>query len=195
VFFPPEAWVPQPRDWPIRTQTDKRYDLSSGIGLELWERCLAAARALETVPDWERTRRVAEVGPRYGNPLIVTPRLGQGTFRIGVMDAYERACAITQEHSLPALEAAHIRPYDQGGPHAISNGVLLRADLHRLFDKGYLTITPELRLEVSGRLRAEYQNGRTYYPLHGKELKKPARRTDRPDPEFLRYHNEHVFAA
>jgi HNH endonuclease len=47
------------------------------------------------------------------------------------------------------------------------NGVLLRADLHRLFDQGYITITPQQRIEVSGRLSADYENGGAYYPLHG----------------------------
>jgi putative restriction endonuclease len=65
------------------------------------------------------------------------------------MDAYGRACAVTQEHSLPALEASHIQPYAKDGPHDVRNGVLLRADLHRPFDQGYVTITPEYRLEVS----------------------------------------------
>ena len=97
----------------------------------------------------------------------MAPRLGQGTFRVSVTDAYGRACAVTGEHSLPVLEAAHIRDYARDGPHEVRNGILMRADLHRLFDKGYLTISPEHRLEVSSRLRADYANGRSYYPLQG----------------------------
>lgn len=111
------------------------------------------------------------------------------------MDAYARACAITQEHSLPALEAAHIRPYGKRGSHDPSNGVLLRADLHRLFDKGYVTITPAYRFQVSPRLRADWKNGRAYYPLDGKEISVPKRSTDRPDAEALRWHNEAVFLS
>ena len=110
---------------------------------------------------------VREDSPRYGTPQLIQPRLGQGIFRVAVMDAYSRACAVTQEHSLPALEASHIQPYAKDGPHDVRNGVLLRADLHRLFDQGYVTITPEHRLEVSPRLKEDYQNGRSYYPLHG----------------------------
>jgi HNH endonuclease len=60
-----------------------------------------------------------------------------------------------------------IQPYAKDGPHDVRNGVLLRADLHRLFDQGYVTITPEYRLEVSPRLKEDYRNGRSYYPLHG----------------------------
>jgi HNH endonuclease len=105
--------------------------------------------------------------PRYGDSRLVQPRLGQATFRIAVLDAYGRACAVTGEHSLPALEASHIRSYAQDGPHEIRNGLLLRADLHRLFDTGYVTVTPDLRLDVSGHLRKDYNNGRSYYPLQG----------------------------
>jgi putative restriction endonuclease len=84
--------------------------------------------------------RVREETPRYGKPLLVWPRIGQGVFRIAVTDAYGRACAVTGEHSLPALEAAHIRPYAAEGLHDVANGLLLRSDLHRLFDKGYVTV-------------------------------------------------------
>jgi len=87
---------------------------------------------------------------------LIRPRLGQGAFRVSVTEAYNRACAVTQEHSLPALEAAHIRPFAKEGPHEVRNGLLLRADLHRLFEQGYLTVTPNHRLEVirrSGRYR------------------------------------------
>ena len=46
----------------------------------------------------------------------------------------------------------------------MSNGILLRSDLHKLFDVGYVTVTPELTLEVSPRLREEWHNGRETMP-------------------------------
>ena len=73
---------------------------------------------------------------RYGEPTLVLPRLGQGSFRIMVADAYERRCAITHEKTLPALEAAHIKPFSASGPHHMGNGILLRSDIHKLFDSG-----------------------------------------------------------
>jgi putative restriction endonuclease len=75
----------------------------------------------------------------------------------------------------------------------VRNGLLLRADIHRLFDRGYVTVTPELRFEVSGRLREEFENGKTYYALHGTTIRVPGPTTDRPDPALLRWHNEQVF--
>lgn len=109
------------------------------------------------------------------------------------MEAYDRACAVTTEHSLPVLEAAHIQPYAAGGPHDTANGIFLRSDLHALFDLGYLTVTDDHRLELGGRLHTDYGNGRAYELLAGKPLHVPARNTDRPAPEFLRWHQDNVF--
>ncbi len=117
-------------------------------GKSLWEQVRSR---LAGKPSHLPEKRIEETS-RYGTPTLVKLRLGQGSFRILVTDAYGRACAITEEHTLPALEAAHIKPYGDSGPHAVYNGLLLRSDVHRLFDKGYITVTPELRIEVSRRL-------------------------------------------
>jgi putative restriction endonuclease len=127
--------------------------------------------------------------------MLVRPRLGQGTFSMAVRDAYGGACAVTREHSLPVLEAAHIRPYADGGEHEVSNGLLLRSDLHRLFDRGYVTVTPDLRFRVSSRLRTEYKNGRTYYALDGSTIAVPADAFRQPDREALRWHEHERFRA
>jgi putative restriction endonuclease len=60
---------------------------------------------------------------------------------------------VTGEKTLPALEAGHIRPYAKSGPHEIRNGLLLRSDLHNLFDLGYLTVALDYRVAVSRRIR------------------------------------------
>ena len=192
VFFPRDAWVQQPRDWRDRTVSTAAYDLDTGEGRRVWDECLERSGVAISAPPGVPLV-AGPAAPRYGSPRLVAPRLGQGTFRIGVMDAYGRACAVTGEHSLPALDAVHIRAYTDHGPHEIRNGILLRADLHRLFDTGYLTVSDDLRLNVSARLRADYQNGRTYYPLHGQRLQVPDSTRDAPAEEFLRWHNEHVF--
>lgn len=195
TFFTEADWVPQPSDWRARTQSSTRYDLSAGEGARVWAECLARARQLQ--PSYMENPSVVSgpTAPRYGPATLVRPRLGQGTFRIAVMDAYNRTCAVTGEHSLPALEAAHIRSYTREGPHEVSNGLLLRADFHRLFDQGYVTISPNYRLEVSPRLKEEYQNGRSYYPFHGCELALPAADRLRPAPGYLAWHRENVYAA
>jgi putative restriction endonuclease len=195
TFFPPDLWVDGPANWPPANLRNKRYDLSVGEGRRIWEECVARAASRETAATEKEPVVVREESPRYGSPQLVRPRLGQGIFRVAVMDAYSRACAITQEHSLPALEASHIQPYAKNGPHEVRNGVLLRADLHRLFDQGYVTITPQYRLEVSPRLREDYRNGRSYYPLHGQQISMPGSADDAPNADFLRWHNEQVYRA
>ena len=137
----------------------------------------------------------AEAAARFGAPRLVRPRLGQGAFRTLVTNLYDRRCAVTGERTLPALDAAHIRPFAAGGAHAASNGLLLRRDIHSLFDAGYVTVTPKGRLEVSGRIREDYSNGRQYYALHGQSLHAPVDPAALPDPAALRWHNEETFLA
>lgn len=192
VFFPEDLWVPEPSDWKGRTQGYRYYDLESGEGQLLWERCREVARRIAERP-YAESPAVIERASRYGAPQIVLPRMGQGSFRIATLQAYERACAVTGEHSLPALEAAHIWPFGAGGQHEVSNGILLRADLHRLFDRGYITVTPELTVRVSPRLKADFHNGRSYYPFNDKPVRVPSQVVDRPNPDHLDWHSRNVF--
>jgi len=192
VFFPPELWIPQPIGWPGMTMRYKEYDLSQGEGLRVWEACLERAQGMP-LPEVDPSLSLVGAGDRFGGPTLVTPRLGQGVFRLAVTKAYDSACAVTSEHSLPALEAAHIRPYGQGGEHDVSNGLLLRSDLHRLFDRGYVTVTPDYRVEVSDRLREHFSNGKSYYPLRGQQIVVPKKALIQPDPQLLQWHNENVF--
>ena len=108
-------------------------------------------------------------------------------------DAYERACAVTNEHSLPVLEAAHIKPYSPGGEHIVSNGLLMRSDIHALFDRGYVTVTPDHRFEVSRQLKQDFDNGKSYYPFDGKRIHLPNRKADHPDLALVEWHNQHAF--
>jgi putative restriction endonuclease len=111
----------------------------------------------------------ASENARYGKPVLVAPRLGQGTFRVLVTEAYRRRCAMTTKKTLPVLEVAHIRPYAKGSENSLANGILLRSELHKLFDLGYITVNPDnRRAVVSNRIREEYENGRKYYALQGK---------------------------
>ncbi|XZQ31046.1 HNH endonuclease [Rhodobacter capsulatus] len=86
-----------------------------------------------------------------------------------------------------------MRPYADGGVHEARNGLLLRRDIHSLFDAGYVTVTPELRFEVSGRIKEEFDNGVHYYALHGKSIEMPDNPGHRPDASALTWHNENRF--
>lgn len=195
VFFAEQDWIPEPAGFSRNIVRGAGYDVSEGEGRRIWEACLDRMRAHRVPLAAEEEARWAAVaeGPRFGTPQLVRPRLGQGTFRVAVTQAYHGACAVSGEHSLPVLDVAHIRGYAEGGPHDVQNGLLLRADIHRLFDRGYVTVTPEFKFEVSQRLRQEFENGKTYYALHGHVIQLPDRGNDRPDPALLQWHNEQVF--
>ncbi len=186
VFLSREAWVMPPKDWHENIVQGKSYDLSMGEGSRVWRECQARGIGLTVAAD--RARTPVAPGARYGDYVLVKPRLGQGIFRASVIAAYGRACAITSEHSLPAIEAAHIRPFGEGGEHEVSNGLLLRSDIHRLFDRGYVGVTPDHRFVVSKQLKRDFSNGRSYYPLDGQSIHLPARPADRPSAKWLEWH-------
>src|SRR5262249_15935465 len=112
-FFDELEWITVPSSWSPNIVTFNTYDASEGDGGSLWDAVqdrLARSKipVTPTLPDQAR----------YGTPTLIRPRLGQGAFRIIVTDAYRRRCAITGERTLPALEAAHIKPFAEGGSHA-----------------------------------------------------------------------------
>jgi putative restriction endonuclease len=196
-FLPERDWIPIPSDWKTNIVRGKTYDTSELIGADLWDSvkyALHAGQAITTAN--EQPILVAEEAGRYGAEYLTRSRLGQGAFRVLVTDAYSRRCAITNEKTLPVLQAAHIKPFMEFGPNRVDNGLLLRSDLHILFDQGFLTVTEDLHVEVSSRIKEEYQNGRDYYALHGKQLQVlPSRDADLPSREFLAWHNSNVYSG
>lgn len=185
-FFAESDWLPAPRSWARNIVSFKGYSTDDAEGIALWN---AVYERMER----SRSELLMRGPDRYGEPQLIRPRLGQGAFRLVVTDIYERRCAVTQERTLPALEAAHIRPYADGGEHEPSNGLLLRRDIHGLFDRGYVTVTPDLRFEVSRRIKEEFENGRHYYALHGQKIALPKEPRQYPDPIALEWHNENRY--
>lgn len=185
-FFDEPDWIQVPDDFDKNIVQGKTYDLKSSRGRALWDEVLLRLRG--------GSERVGEPkAPPYGDPVLVRQRLGQGTFRVIVTDIYERKCAVTGEKALPALEAAHIRPVSEGGLHRINNGLLLRSDLHRLFDRGYVTVAPDYRFRASRKLKDDFHNGEEYLRLHGTTLWLPSSHEDRPQRELLEWHADTVF--
>jgi putative restriction endonuclease len=184
-FWPIEKWIEAPDDWSGNIVRGRYYDSRVSEGARLWT--LVEVRQ-------EDSRIIHEASARYGEPTLVKPRLGQGAFRVVVTDAYQRRCAITGESTLPVLEAAHILPFAEQGPNEVANGLLLRSDFHKLFDLGLVTVTPELSIEISPKIREQWFNGKAYNRLHGQPLANvPGEAAHRPAPDYLRWHNENCF--
>lgn len=185
-FWPREQWLPVPVNFAKTIVQGKGYRTDEPDGRSLWD---AVAERLTMDAAHQPASPIIEL-PRYGAPVLVRPRLGQGAFRLAVTDGYERRCAVSGERTLPILDAAHIRAFADGGAHDPANGLLLRTDIHRLFDLGYVTVSPDHRFEVSSRLKADFDNGRHYYALHGEPVRQPRHGAPLPSPEALRWHRE-----
>ncbi len=190
-FFEEADWIPVPANWKSNIVQGKTYTTDEEHGQMLY---IQIRDRLSHRNDFEEYAFESHEADRYGRGQIIKPRIGQGAFRIIVTDAYGRKCAVTGEKTLPVLEAAHIKPYSREGPHDIRNGILLRKDFHTLFDRGYITVNKDLRVEVSRRIKEDYGNGRDYYAHHGdKLLILPHRKEHLPDANFLEWHNENVY--
>jgi putative restriction endonuclease len=192
VFLDPDDWIELPASFRPQNLSGSALDLDQGEGRALWTQSLERAASSAVGVGWTGEALDRE---RAGQPQLVIPRLGQGSFRLAVMDAYGGGCAITSEHSMPALEAVHIRPWSLGGQHEVSNGLPLRRDIHRLFDLGYMSARPDGRLLVSPRLQSEFANVHTYYALEDQRLARPTDPTAAPSTELLAWHSETVFRA
>lgn len=198
IFFKTEDWLSAPSDWANSIVQGKSYDSEDAIGKVLWQKVeLLLEKYLNPIStQLPQSQYLLEEpsSPAYGNSILTKVRLGQGAFRVLVTDAYSRRCSISGEKTLPVLEAAHIMPYAESGPHAIANGLLLRSDMHKLFDGGYLTITNKLKVEVSSRIKVEFENGKEYYQYHGKDLLiLPKRKIDMPSAQFIDWHNSMIY--
>lgn len=192
-FFPLDAPADQPPDFAPNLVQGKSYDLASypraDYFHELFPRLLGTVVELDLSRPWHRD------GPTYGDPRLTPQRLGQQAFQAVVLNAYDRRCAVSGDKIRPVLQAAHIRPVSAGGEHRLDNGLLLRSDVHTLFDRGYLAVDPTYRLRVSPRLREEFGNGEQFYRRAGSQIALPQYRHDRPDPEILEWHLDEVFLA
>jgi putative restriction endonuclease len=198
-FFPRHQWIPVPEDWASNIVRGKTYSTEKETGRILFEQVqerLSQPQASERLfdpshEDDQTSSTTGTQGARYGAEFTTRARLGQGSFRAVVTQSYHRRCAMTGERTLPVLEAAHIKGYAESGPHDVTNGILLRADLHKLFDKYLITITPDYHIEVSGRIREEYENGKDYYALQGKKLiVLPEKEEEYPAKQFITWHND-----
>lgn len=194
-FWPREMWIDSPKEFSRHTQQGKGFEADFGVGKEIWDSVAERLKKSAPAASDNTSATVAAINSGgHGKPQIILPRLGQGSFRMLLTEVYGKRCAITGERTLPVLDAAHIRPYNVFPRHELSNGLLLRSDLHRLFDNGYITVDPASRkVIVSKRIREEFENGRDYYRLEGTALREPIESIHRPLVDHLEYHANRVF--
>ena len=119
-------------------------------------------------------------------------------FRDRIIQAYEHPCAVCgfnvrMGNTLIALEAAHIKWHQAGGPDSEENGIALCALHHKLFDRGAFTVSPDLRIQVSDRAHGTHGFDEWLGPYHGKALRPPQRPSYYPQPTFVAWHVREVF--
>ncbi len=141
----------------------------------------AVANELEALGEFDPTN---DGDRRDWVMAAIVRRRGQAAFRQHLLEAYAGRCAITGCDAVAALEAAHIVPYRGPSAHHPANGLLLRTDLHALFDLGLLGIDEEtMTVVLAPSLRAT-----TYADLEGRPVFVPATMSQRPNPTALRLH-------
>lgn len=190
-FFDERDAIAAPADWSKNIVQGKTYRDDSPEGARMLMQ-VAARRSGFGVAEGPPAANNSDLR-MFSEPVLGRRRLGQGAFRLLVVDAYGRRCAVSGEKALPVLQSAHIRPVARGGQHRIDNGLLLRSDIHTLFDRGYVTITPAGQFMASRRLKADYDNGEPYYALEGRPVALPAEVADQPASAFLEWHNSEVY--
>ena len=193
VFWPENRWIPWGKEvgWPPNVVQGRA------------EREPANARVLRDAMVADQRGVPEDFAPSFLPFAVDERRLvlaetalreGQGAFRLRLLTSYNGQCAITGEHTEPVLDAAHIQPYRGPRSNHVQNGLLLTKEFHALFDRGYVTVTPEHIIQVSPRLKKDWQNGKRYYPYDGEPLKAvPMRVGEQPSAEALAWHNERVF--
>src|SRR5258705_3878653 len=194
IFFKEKDWIDVGKYY-SRTGIvqGKPYNLHSDQGNQLWKEIdFVLKKYLSPTKTGEENQFTLNdtEWPGYGKSIFQKVRIGQPGFRILVTDAYNRKCAVSGEKTLPVLEASHIKQYSLQGPHTISNGILLRSDLHKLFDSGYITVTSDYRVQISKKIKEEFENGREYYRYDGQRLLHlPSKEINKPSMEFIEWHN------
>ena len=195
TFFPDDLTFDPPPGFSSNVVQGKGYDMGderySRYFGDLMQMVLGVAAGLDLTQPWH------DGGPVFGDPRLAPNRLGQQGFKAVVADAYHWRCAFTGARIRPVLEAAHIRPVSPqyGGENRLDNGLLLRSDVHRMFDLGYLSVDTRYRLRVSSRLRTEFGNGEAFYAQEGTVITLPDRRSDQPNADFLQWHMDTKFKA
>lgn len=156
---------------PRNNRTNSINRIPDGVDMRILQALTQARSVARNSPQLELPLSIAA---EPSTPLIDRiqfearqARQGQGIFRKGLLVLYESRCAISDYTPNAVIDAAHIIPYSEGQDHDLGNGLLLRADLHNLFDDGLLRIEPKkLVVELSKELSKTL-----YAPLNGTALR------------------------
>ena len=163
------------RDW---GSTDKFA--SHFFGIEKGGSQEVASISIENITFDAREFLDSETDLRLFKEKVLAVREGQSNFRRELLSRYKARCCITGCAVEAVLEAAHIIPYNGIESNIGSNGLVLRSDIHTLYDRDLISVSPEMQIHVSSRLRDS-----EYFHLHGKQIMLPSENNDLPSQEYL----------
>lgn len=164
-----------------------------------WQRLSALAEELVELPifDLETPIYNGPVHRRKKTYAEISEKQARKFFRKSVIAAYEGCCCITGMKTPELLIASHIKPYyqsDKSERANPANGLLLNAFYDRAFDKGLMTVLPDLTIKISNvvdRTHADETTHKWLFGVEGMKIKRPARFA--PKRELLAYHNQYIF--
>jgi putative restriction endonuclease len=175
-----DIWSEFKNDWEkLAFESERLLESMAGLPPEAAEKALAFPEG--------RTREA-----------FVRTRINQGFFRTAVLAAYGSRCCITGLSVPQLLNASHIVPWSVDVKNRTNprNGLCLNAIHDRAFDCGLLTVTPDLKVKVSAKVKADAADKASrefLWRFEGMSIFAPQRFV--PDEMFLRYHNEHIFIS
>lgn len=155
----------------------------------------ATPKTQKVIDKWMRGSSIGRpsfnLKPIKFKKVLIEQRLGQSEFRHSLMVAYGYRCAVTSCDVKDTLQAAHIVPVSNSGQHQVNNGLLLRADIHNLFDRGLLTIDDRYVV----KLHLSVRSSPTYKSFHGKKLAiVPVSKKHKPSLKLLAQHRRIHFS-
>lgn len=185
VFLKESDWFDVPSDWSQNIVSGKSYDSMSREGerlLSLYRRYQGGGPSSEGIDSFGFSDQPA-AGYSVGQPQKV--RVGQSRFKFALLGAYDGKCAVTGCAVQSLLEAAHILPFAETMDNDVTNGILLRCDIHTLFDRGLLHVDRNYTVMLSDNFRQSNSDEKVYLELHGRKMKLPIERRHRPSVDKL----------
>lgn len=173
-----EMWAEMQSDWPAFT---------AAAEAALQEADTPAEAATETAAE-------LDLGEGRDEPTIAKSRRGQSLFRQAVLSAYRNQCALTRLSEPQLLVASHIIPWSEAPEMRLNprNGIALNALHDKAFDRGLITFTDDLRLQISPALQADSEFANlAFQTREGHQLAIPDKFA--PDSTALAYHRDHIF--
>lgn len=183
-FLDEEDWIKFPGK--LSQNSSRDFDLKEPDIKKLWKTVMKKA---SDAGDYK-------FAGGYRKPELITVRKGQEAFRKCVLNLFDNKCAVTGVTTEKVLEAAHIIPFAKNPVHDISNGIALRADLHKLLDSGYATIRKsgkKFQFVISDKFWKDFNsrsNRQEYEKWHGQDIKNPSG-WDLKEETLVWHHKKH----